>query len=185
MSVFTDKEIEYLLSQRLGRLATVRPDCKPLVAPVGFRYDDDQDKIYIGGQYLSRSKKFRNILENPHVSLVIDDILPPWQPRGVEIRGIAETVETGGNALFGANYPVDEAMIRITPVQIIGWGLDPEAGWSLNRRGGHKRFFSDQKREMFCTRRSSPIRKKCVQGLVTRRPRALPRPSPPHHQRVA
>jgi len=34
MSVFTDKEIEYLLSQRLGRLATVRPDCKPQVAPV-------------------------------------------------------------------------------------------------------------------------------------------------------
>lgn len=134
MSVFTDKEIAYLLSQRLGRLATVRPDCNPQVAPVGFRYDADQDKIYIGGQYLSRSKKFRNILENPHVSLVIDDILPPWQPRGVEIRGIAETVETGGNALFGANYPVDEAMIRITPVQIIGWGLDPEAGWSLNRR---------------------------------------------------
>jgi hypothetical protein len=41
---------------------------------------------------------------------------------------------TGGNALFGANCPVDEAMIQITPVQIIGWGLDPEAGWSMNRR---------------------------------------------------
>ena len=129
MSVFTDKEIEYLLSQRLGRLATVRPDGKPQVAPVGFRYDADQDKIYIGGQYLSRSKKFRNILTNPHIALVIDDVLPPWQPRGVEIRGIADPVERGGNALFGANYPVDEAMIRLTPERIIGWGLDPEAGW--------------------------------------------------------
>lgn len=134
MSVFTDKEIEYLRSQRLARLATVRPDSKPQIAPVGFRYDADQDKIYIGGQYLSRSKKFRNILHNPHVSLVIDDVLPPWQPRGVEIRGIADTVETGGNTLFGANYPVDEAMIRITPMQIIGWGLDPEAGWLHSRQ---------------------------------------------------
>ena len=129
MSVFTDKEIEYLCSQRLARLATVQPEGKPQIAPVGFRYDAEQDVIYIGGQYLSRSKKFRNILHNPHVSLVIDDVLPPWQPRGVEIRGIAETVETGGNTLFGANYPVDEAMLRITPVRIIGWGLDPQAGW--------------------------------------------------------
>ena len=129
MSFFTDKEIEYLRSQRLARLATVRPDGTPQIAPVGFRYDAEQDVIYIGGQYLSRSKKFRNILNNPHVALVIDDVLPPWQPRGVEIRGIAETVETGGNTLFGANYAVDEAMIRITPIRIIGWGLDPEAGW--------------------------------------------------------
>jgi pyridoxamine 5'-phosphate oxidase family protein len=126
MSVFTDKEIEYLRSQRLARLATVQPEGAPQIAPVGFHYDAEQDVIYIGGQYLSRSKKFRNILNNPHVALVIDDALPP---RGVEIRGIAGTVETGGNALFGANYPVDEAMIRITPVRIIGWGLDPEAGW--------------------------------------------------------
>ena len=138
MSVFTDKEIEYLFSQRLGRLATVRPDCTPQIAPVGFRYNAELDVIDIGGRYLSQTRKFRNILENPHVSLVIDDVLPPWQPRGVEIRGRAHTLPTGGNALFGANYPVDEAIIRITPVQIIGWGLDPEAGWSLNRRVEHK-----------------------------------------------
>ena len=78
------------------------------------------------------------MLFRSHVSLVIDDVLPPWQPRGVEIRGRAHTLPTGGNALFGANYPADEAIIRITPVQIIGWGLDPEAGWSLNRRVEHK-----------------------------------------------
>jgi pyridoxamine 5'-phosphate oxidase family protein len=129
MSVFTDKEIEYLRGQRLARLATVQPEGAPQIAPVGFHYDAEQDVIYIGGQYLSRSKKFRNILTNPHVALVIDDVLPPWQPRGIEIRGVAEPIEIGGNALFGANYPVDEAMIRITPVRIIGWGLDPEAGW--------------------------------------------------------
>ncbi len=134
MSIFTEKEIEYLLSQRLGRLATVRSDGTPQIAPVGFRYNAELEVIDIGGRYLSQSKKFRNILDNPHVSLVIDDVLPPWQPRGVEIRGIAHTEPSGGNAFFGANYPVDEVIIRITPVQIIGWGLDPEAGWSLNRR---------------------------------------------------
>jgi len=134
MSVFTDKEIEYLRSQRLGRLATVRPDGTPQIAPVGFHYNADLDVIEIGGRYLSQTKKFRNILQNPHVALVIDDVLPPWQPRGVEIRGTAQMLSTGGQALFGANYAVDDALIQITPAQIIGWGLDEGAGWSNNRR---------------------------------------------------
>ena len=90
--------------------------------------------IEIGGRSLSQTKKFRNILENPQVALVIDDVLPPWQPRGVEIRGTAETLSTGGQARFGANYAVDDALIRITPTRIIGWGLDEAAGWSNNRQ---------------------------------------------------
>jgi pyridoxamine 5'-phosphate oxidase family protein len=137
MSVFTDNELAYLRSQRLARLATVRPDGTPQIAPVGFRYNADLDVIEIGGRYLSQTKKFHNILQNPHVALVIDDVLPPWQPRGVEIRGTTQTLTTGGQALFGATYPVDDAMIRITPVQIIGWGLDEGAGWAHNRRVEH------------------------------------------------
>ncbi len=138
MSDFTDKELEYLGSQRLGRLATVRPEGSPQIAPVGFRYNAELDVIDIGGMSMSQSKKFRNILNNPHVSLVIDDVAPPWKPRGVEIRGTAETLPTGGEALFGKDYPADDAFIRITPLQIIGWGLDDaeigEAGWMLNRK---------------------------------------------------
>jgi pyridoxamine 5'-phosphate oxidase family protein len=41
MSVFTDNELAYLRSQRLARLATVRPDGTPQLAPVGFRYNPD------------------------------------------------------------------------------------------------------------------------------------------------
>ena|SRR5690242_13078025 len=140
MSVFSDNELDYLRSQRLGRLATIRPDGSPQIAPVGFRYNAELDVVDIGGRFMSRSKKYRNILNNPHISLVIDDVLPPWQPRGVEIRGIAQALPTGGNDLFGvkASYAVDDAIIRITPVQIIGWGLDQEAGWSLNRMVEHE-----------------------------------------------
>jgi pyridoxamine 5'-phosphate oxidase family protein len=134
MSVFTDNEREYLLSQRLGRLATVRPEGAPQIAPVGFRYNAELDVIDIGGRFMSQTKKFRNIQHNPHVSLVIDDVLPPWQPRGIEVRGTAQTLPTGGKALFGSNYEVDDAIIRITPEQVIGWGLDKEAGWAKNRR---------------------------------------------------
>ncbi len=83
---------------------------------------------------MSQTKKFRNILKNPNVSLVIDDVLPPWQPRGVEIRGTAELLPTGGKGMYGADYEMDDAIIRVTPVQIIGWGLDNEAGWARNRK---------------------------------------------------
>ena len=137
MSVFTDKELEYIRSQRLGRLATIRPDGMLQNAPVGFHYNAELDVIDIGGRAMSRSKKFRNIVQNPNVAFVIDDVLPPWQPRFVEIRGTAEPVSSGGKALFGANYEADDALIRITPGQIISYGLEEEgAGWANNRKVG-------------------------------------------------
>ena len=134
MSVFTDKEIEYIRSQRLGRLATIRPDGTPQIAPVGFHYNAELDVIEIGGRFMSQSKKFRNILQNPNVAFVIDDVLPPWQPRFVEIRGTAQPLPTGGKALFGANYEADDAIIQITPRQIISYGLEEGAEWANNRK---------------------------------------------------
>ena len=136
MSHFTAKEIEYLTTQRLGRLATVNAKGQPQIAPVGFHYNPDLDVIEIGGRYMSRSKKFRNAQQNPNVSFVVDDVLPPWKPRGVEVRGIAETVADGAQNIFnfGANYTVDTAFIRIKPTQIIGWGLEGESYQPMNRK---------------------------------------------------
>ena len=137
MSVFTPKEIEYILSQRLGRLATVGPDGQPQIAPVGFHYNADLDVIEIGGHNVSQTKKFRNIQGHPQVAFVIDDVLPPWRPRGVEIRGTAETLPTGGKATFGHLYEADDALIRIKPRQIIGWGLE-DGGQSEYRPNNRK-----------------------------------------------
>ena len=134
MSVFSDLEIEYLKSQRLGRLATINPAGLPQNSPVGFRYNPDLDVIEIGGRFMSQSKKFRNILHNPNVAFVVDDVQPPWKVRGVEIRGTAVTLPSGGKEIFGANYQADEAIIRITPRQIIGWGLESEAYKANNRK---------------------------------------------------
>jgi len=134
MSVFTPKEIEYITGQRLGRLATVSPAGKPQVAPVGFRYNSELDVIEIGGRNMSKTKKFHNIQKNPYVAFVIDDVLPPWRPRGVEVRGRAETLTTGGKAIFGDRYEADEALIRIKPEQIIGWGLEEGARQANNRK---------------------------------------------------
>jgi pyridoxamine 5'-phosphate oxidase family protein len=134
MSHFSPKELEYLKSQRLGRLATVSPQGQPQIAPVGFRYNAELDTIDIGGRFMSTSKKFRNVAENNRVAFVVDDVQPPWKPRGVEIRGIAETVAEGGKDIFGAQYDADPAIIRITPTQIIGWGIETEAYTSNNRK---------------------------------------------------
>ncbi len=128
MSSFTDKELEFLASQRLGRLATVNQHGHPQNAPVGFRYNPEHDSIDIGGRWMSQSKKFRNVLKHPHVAFVADDVTyNPWHVRGVEIRGTAEQVATGGKLIFGADYDADEAILRIHPTQIISWGLEGSA----------------------------------------------------------
>ena len=49
MSAFTEKEIAYFTSQRLGRLATVNSQGELHVVPVGFTYNADLDTIDIGG----------------------------------------------------------------------------------------------------------------------------------------
>ena len=100
MSVFSDAEIEYLASQRLGRLATVGHDGMPHVVPVAFRYNPDADTIDIGGHDFAKRKKFRDVKRTGMAALVVDDVLPPWQPRAVEVRGpdAQKSAETGFEA---------------------------------------------------------------------------------------
>jgi pyridoxamine 5'-phosphate oxidase family protein len=126
MSHFTDAERSYFRSQRLGRLATVGPDGKPHVVPVGFRYDADADAIDIGGHGLDRSKKWRDLVANPSVAFVIDDLasVDPWTPRGVEIRGTAEMHEAGGERIGPGFGP---AWLRIRAERIVAWGIDGDA----------------------------------------------------------
>jgi len=129
LSVFTQAEIDYLVSQRLGRLATVGVDGHPHVVPVGFRYNDELDTIDIGGHEFAKRKKFRDVRRNPWVALVVDDLasVRPWVVRGIEIRGEADVLKTGG-AEIGPGY--DEAMFRIRPSRVVTWGLEGAAARS-------------------------------------------------------
>jgi pyridoxamine 5'-phosphate oxidase family protein len=120
MSVFSDAEIEYLGSQRLGRLATVGHDGMPHVVPVAFRYNPQADAIDIGGHDFAKRKKFRDVKRTGMAALVIDDVLPPWQPRAVEVRGQATTLDTGGKTIM---QEFDDPIIRIAPRRIVSWGL--------------------------------------------------------------
>ncbi|MEO3827748.1 PPOX class F420-dependent oxidoreductase [Actinomadura sp. B10D3] len=114
MSVFSTAELDYLRNadvRLLGRLATVGPDGNPHVAPVGWSLDPGATLIEIRGRNLARSKKFRDVAATGRAALVIDDVLPPWWPRGIEIRGRAEAI------------PGQVARIRLIPERIISWGL--------------------------------------------------------------
>ena len=128
--VFTPAERAYLASQRLGRLSTIGPDGGPQTRPVAFRVNDD-GTIDIGGPANAATRKFRNILERPQVSIVIDDLMPdgpdeikPGYGRGVEVRGRAEAVTVAVSPVAPGFF--SNEVIRIHPTRVISWMLERE-----------------------------------------------------------
>ena len=126
MSGFTEKEIEYLKEQRLGRLATVGTNGEPHVVPLSFQYNKERDSTDISGYNLGKSKKLRDIEATGKMALVVDDTAPGggWNPRVVEIRGSAGALLVGEDEL---NPDSDNELIRIHPRRIVGWGLDSDS----------------------------------------------------------
>lgn len=122
MAVFTDIEIEYLRSQRLGRLATAQPNGTLQVSPVGFHYNPVTETIDIGGHRMDASKKYRNVAANQQAAFVVDDLATtnPWRPRFIEIRGWGETIDNPTDLAYGT-----AAIIRIHPQRILTLGLAP------------------------------------------------------------
>ena len=98
---FSDAELEFLRSQRIGRFATVGPTGWPHVAPVMYAVDDsgalefDVDGV-----------KLRNLTAEPRSAMVVDAMGPK---RGVSIQGFARLVSP------------DRA--RLEPVRKFSWGL--------------------------------------------------------------
>lgn len=121
MSKFSAAEIEYLQSQPLGRLATVNEKGDLHVVPVGFRYNPEHDTIDIGGVDIAPTKKYREALGHGRVAFVVDDVLPPWQPRLVEVRGTVQGVSEGGKAIREHFAP---DILRITPTHIVSMGIE-------------------------------------------------------------
>lgn len=123
MSQFSEREIAYINTQRLGRLATIGSDGAPHVVPNSVRYNPELDTIDLGGLDMSHTKKWHDVARENRVAVVIDDVLPPWRPRGVEVRGTAEQVMTGGE-VFGSHFRPE--MIRIHPTRVISWGVEEQ-----------------------------------------------------------
>ena len=115
---FTPAELAYLLDERrLGRLATADATGAPHVVPVGWSYNRELGTIDISGSNFAATRKYRNVQANPRAAFVVDDVLPPFRPRCVMIRGTAHAIDV-------KHSDVTEAMIRIVPKTITSWGLD-------------------------------------------------------------
>ncbi len=53
----------------------------------------------VGGLRMSQTKMLRDAHRTSPAGIVIDDVLPPWQRRMIEIRGTAAVVSEGGKAI--------------------------------------------------------------------------------------
>jgi len=116
MVQFTSAQSSYLKGQRLGRLATLRPDGTLQNNPVGFSFDEENGTFDVAGFNMGGSQKYKNVVANGQVAFVVDDLetIDPWKPRMVEVRGTAEPI------------PQDDprkSTIRIHPLRIISFGL--------------------------------------------------------------
>ena len=110
---FTEAEAQYLADNFLGRLATASLPGQPHVVPVGYRFDGRT--IVFGGWELTKSLKFRNLMANRRVAFVVDEVVSvkPWRVRGVEVRGVAEPIQSKEGV----------TAVSIIPVNIRSWGL--------------------------------------------------------------
>ena len=116
--MFTEKEIAYLQSQPLARLATVDPDGQPDNSAVGFRLA--ADAIIIGGMKMGSTRKYKNVAAGKtKIAIIVDDLesIDPWQPRGIRIFGTAAALDSGGP--YG-----DGHQLRITPTISWSWNVE-------------------------------------------------------------
>ena len=121
MSNFTDTEVAYFKTQRIGRLATVGASGQPHVVPLRFRFNEELDAIDLFGGGMGKSKKFRDAGRTGVAAFVVDDF--EQGPRGVEVRGRAETIMQGGDSL---GRGADPEFIRLWPEYIVSWGVETE-----------------------------------------------------------
>jgi PPOX class probable F420-dependent enzyme len=87
----TDRQVRAFLTAspaRTGKLATVRADGRPHVAPVWYDVDDDGSLVFNTGE---STVKGRNLRRDPRASLCVDDQRPPFSfvvvEGAVEISG--------------------------------------------------------------------------------------------------
>lgn len=126
---FTPKELAYLSSQRLGRIATVNAQGKPRVVPTGFAVNQERGTVELGGRDVARTRRADDIRQNPEVAFVVDDIDDPvhWHVRGVSVRGVATLHPEGGQNSLPA--PMSQrSWMELTPSSIRSWGLEDRAG---------------------------------------------------------
>ena|SRR5258708_38649344 len=132
MVSFTNEQRTFLLTDtRTGKLATVRKDGRPHIAPIWFDLDGNTLVFNTG----ETTVKGNNIRRDARVSLCVDDQTPPFS--FIIIEGITELIDDPtalrywaariGGRYMGANRAEEygkrngvegELLVRVTPTKI-------------------------------------------------------------------
>ena len=128
-------DVSFIQKLPVCRLATVTPDCEPMVRPVWAVFDG----VFIYFASDPDTPKLEHIEENPQVSLDFDDYNQEnWSNiRGIRIQGEAEILMEGeeyryAHDLLKEKYPEyqtpqgswkegDVPIIKVTPVSYGKW----------------------------------------------------------------
>lgn len=142
LNVFpTKREIRFIQTQKIARMATVDKSGKPLVLPICYAYDGNYIYTPIDKKPKRvspiRLKRIRNILDNPNVSVVIDRYYEDWTRIAyMIIHGTAVVIEIGSEyqeslRILCEKYRQYKNMklpqlglpvIKIIPNRFISWG---------------------------------------------------------------
>jgi uncharacterized protein len=128
VATLSDKELKFLKSHELCRLATASKDAKPHVVPVIYALDGEN--VVIAVDY--GTKKLSNLRENNKVALVVDDYRPN---RAIMVEGESEILERGKEYLrllqilfdkfeFYRKHPWGEGespILKIRPTKAVMW----------------------------------------------------------------
>ena len=133
----------FLRSARAAHLATADANGQPHVIPVCYVFDGQTIYSVLDAKpkttSLRQLRRVRNILANPHVSLVVDHYEEDWtRLQYVMVTGDAELLESGEEwnraiAMLREKYPQYQSMdlgespvIKITPARFVPWTFEPE-----------------------------------------------------------
>jgi pyridoxamine 5'-phosphate oxidase family protein len=118
VKMFSEKRTASVLSKEVEKGST-----QPDVVPVGFDFDGEY--LYVGGMNILKSTKYKNILKNNKVAIVIDDLnnADPSDPRGIRIYGTADVVNRQGGYIAQIEHD-NPVYIRINPGKKWSWGIE-------------------------------------------------------------
>ena len=130
--------LAFLREARVGRLATADVAGRPLVVPVCFVFEGDAFYSAVDDKPKRTRdlRRLRNVAENPHVSLVVDEWDEDWSRlRWVIVEGTAAVLTHGAELAraieaLRVKYVQYRAMnlraeggatVRIQPQRILAW----------------------------------------------------------------
>lgn len=137
----TKRELKFIQTQKIARMATVDKSGKPLVLPICYAYDGNYIYTPIDKKPKRVSpmqlKRIKNIINNPNVSVVIDRYYEDWARIAyIIIHGTAVVIDRGKEyheslRILSEKYRQYEHMklsqlglpvIKIIPNRFTSWG---------------------------------------------------------------